>query len=449
MDSGKRFAHLLKIMLCSAILSSCNTSSSENTTEHTNPENNKEVLSVTLDTNSEIQQNSINISLTPNAVIDFSKDIDASSVNTSTIILQTADGTAVSDYKLAVNKNKIILSVLKELKPSIKYNMTISEKVTALDKEHLKSAAVFDFTTGNKTFPTAFLISPADLDNASQTPNIEFDFSVPVQNVEAPNVILKDQEGNIIETSDIINYPFLGGDVSLRFYNFFPKKALKPNQSYSVILSSNIIDENGNPLKETTFSFHTGSTITPEVSLKSPTPNEKNISQQPTIEFNISGSDSDFINVDSDHIYLLDTTDPTNQEITLHITKGSHENNNFIAHLDDSNVHSLIAQRKYKIMFSSDITDSEGNHIAPTSYFFTTGSYITPDVSMIDPVNNAKEISQTPTLAFEFSGAEGLVQNVDSDNVFLINESNPNAAHIGLTIVSGSSGVNNYVSSLA
>lgn len=447
MDLGRKFAYLLKIMICSAILSSCTAPGATDAAEKT-PSNNKEIITATLDTTSEIQSHSENISLTPNALIDFSKDIDVDSINSKNIILQTSGGKIVPNYKLTVNKNKVVLSVPQKLQPSTKYLIIVSDKITDSSQEHTKTTN-FDFTTGTMTFPTAFLIAPDSIDNVSQTPNIEFDFSVPVQNVEAQNVLLEDEAGNIIETSDIISYPFLLRDLELRFYNFFPKIALKPDHNYKILLSSNITDLDGNHLKETTFSFHTGNTIIPEISLKSPTPNEENISQQPTIEFNISATNSDFKNVDSDHIYLLDTADNSNQKIKLHVTKGSHGNNNFIAIVQDPNVHSLVAQRKYNIVFSDEITDSDGNHIVPTSYSFTTGSYITPTVSMLDPVNNAKDVSKTPTIAFMFSGAEGVMHDVDSDNVFLVNDNNPTAAHINLTIVNGSSGVNNYIASLA
>ncbi len=445
----KKIKNLFSILAIITVLCSCVANSNDSTSSN-KPDDHLEPLSATLDQTSEIKDHGSNISLTPNALIDFSKPINPSSITNNSIILKNSNNVTVTDYSLVAYSNKVALNIKKPLTETSKYTITISELVTDANGAHPKET-IFEFTTGNKIYPVAYLLAPEDLSNASQTPNIAFDFNGQVKNVNPSTVSLEDESGTKVEITDIINSPLLGNDDnSARFYNFFPKKALLPHKHYKIHLSSDIVDLDDNPLKDTIFEFTTGEYIRPEIQLKSPRENDTDVSQNPSIEFNISGETEDFKNIDSNHIYLVDTEDSKEKHISLFLIKGD-SNNNYTASVNDDSHLVLLANRKYAIVFSSEIKDGDGNHIAPDVKFtFTTGNSVIPGVSMIEPVNNASDISQKPTLAFFFAGAIGGIQNVTSDNVYLIKDGAPESNKIALNIVSNGDGLaNNFVASLA
>ncbi len=256
---------------------------------------------------------------------------------------------------------------------------------------------------------------------------------------------------NKVEISDIVNFPLLGDSTeNVRFYNFFPKKSLLPNKHYKIHLSDNIEDMSGNHLKETVFEFTTGAFIRPEIQLKAPRENSSDVSQNPSIEFNISSENEDIKNVDSDHVYLLDLDNKGQTKIKLYIIKGD-SNNNYTATVNDEKNPVLLANRKYAIVFSSDISDSDGNQIAPdVKFIFTTGRSIVPDISMISPVNNAFGVSQKPILSFHIGGAVGNVNNADSDTIYLVKDDDPTNKKITLTVIANGDGLaNNFTAILA
>lgn len=445
----KKIKNLFLILLITTALCNC-VANSNDSTSNNKPDDHLDPLTATLDQTSEIKDHGSNISLTPSALIDFSRNINSDSISNKSILLKDLNNIMVADYSLIVQGNKVALNIKKPLTESSKYTITITGLVADRNGIHPKET-IFEFTTGNKIYPVAYLLAPEDLNNASQTPNIAFDFNTQVKHVDPSTVSLEDGDGHKIAITDIINTPLLGNDDnSSRFYNFFPKKFLLPQKKYKIHLSSGITDLDDNHLKETIFEFTTGEYIRPEIRLKSPRENDTDVSQNPTIEFNISGDNVDFKNIDSDHIYLVDTEDSKQTHINLFLIKGD-SNNNYTASINDNEHLVLLANRKYAIVFSPEITDGDGNHIAPDVKFtFTTGNSVIPTVSMIEPVNNASDISQKPTLAFFFSGAIGEMQNVNSDNVYLIKDGDPESNSLKLSIISNGDGLaNNFVASLA
>ncbi len=154
------------------LVSSCIFNNNQGGDGQKNNSNDNEIqLTVSLDASSEIQNHVTNVSLTPSALINFNRDVDASSVSIATIELKDSTDNIVPDYKLIVRGNKVALNIAKPLSEFSKYTIKLTNQISDQSGHHL-SETMFDFTTGNKIYPVAYLLTPSDANNASQTPNI-------------------------------------------------------------------------------------------------------------------------------------------------------------------------------------------------------------------------------------------------------------------------------------
>jgi|LauGreDrversion4_2_1035121.scaffolds.fasta_scaffold46504_1 hypothetical protein len=96
----------------------------------------------------------------------------------------------------------------------------------------------------------------------------------------------------------------------------------------------------------------------------------------------------------------------------------------------------LLSNTKYYITVTSDSKTSNGSGVSG-QFSFTTGDYTAPEVSIIKPSNQAKNVSTSPSIQLQFSE---VVKNINPSNVSLHEESSTGSL---ITIGSITNGANN------
>lgn len=160
-----------------------------------------------------------------------------------------------------------------------------------------------------------------------------------------------------------------------------------------------------------TFYFTTGDFTAPTVSILQPSNGATNISVSPSIQIQFSeavtGVNTTNITIHKDS--TTGTTVPINS-----ITVGSNNVYTF------SPSQALSEQTPYYVVFGSGIKDSFNNALTATNFSFTTGDFTAPTVEIINPNNNANEVSRYTNIQIRFSKK---VNNVNETTIQLFQNS--------------------------
>ncbi|AUR51878.1 Ig-like domain-containing protein [Aquella oligotrophica] len=369
---------------------------------------------VSLDSSSGgVSNGETDVSLTPLVVLKYSQPMNPQTVSSNTVWLSTSASfesmdhqgdIAISDIIANTGYTEFSFSTESALLPNTTYYITVTD-----DNKTVNGFSVsgqFSFTTGDFTKPTVGLIAPTNGSNVvGLNPNIQLRFSESVENVNHQTILIhKDSlDGTVIPISTII-----AGENNT--YIFSMTDSLAPDSTYYIVLTDQITDLAGNHLKETSFYFTTlqaDSGTKPEVSLLSPSNNATEVTTTPNIEIKFSEA---IVNVDS-------------STVTLH--SGSIDGplvqiGSIVAGADNTYLFNpqatLLDNTTYYIVLSNGITNSKGNSLNPTSFVFTTGDYTAPDVTILEPLDNATDVELAPTIKIKFSEA---VQNINSSTITL------------------------------
>lgn len=135
-----------------------------------------------------------------------------------------------------------------------------------------------------------------------------------------------------------------------------------------------------------------------------------NVSRTPSIILQFSTAmNPETIN---DSTIILSTSPDGSNPISIsNITADS---GNSVFHF--SPLSALNEQTKYYVIITSNVKSAKGASVKQTSFSFTTGDFTSPMVSIISPLNNATNVSQTPIIQFQFSES---VKNVNNTTVKL------------------------------
>ncbi|HLX52882.1 MAG TPA: Ig-like domain-containing protein, partial [Aquella sp.] len=222
--------------------------------------------------------NATNTSTTPIIQLTFNSAMNVQSINTTTVQLIGPNNTVISigAYISAAGNTIFTFAPNTILTANTGYSVVISTGATATNGLTLISAATFNFTTGSTATPIAQLTRPLA---AGVTPAIAIEilFSklMSIPTITTSNIQLIGPNGSVpIGT-------IIPGVVSgfLTTLAFAPLAPLAANTKYTIQLSSNIQDTSGISLAPTSFTFTTGSAITPSLQLVRPADNSQSISR--------------------------------------------------------------------------------------------------------------------------------------------------------------------------
>jgi hypothetical protein len=238
---------------------------------------------------------------------------------------------------------------------------------------------------------------------------LQFSQAVDPMTLNQNTIILSKTESTLesIEISNIISSPD-----NVRF-SFSPTTYLEQNTLYYIIVSPNVQSKEGTYLtKPYIFSFTTGQAIIPSVNLINPSNMQTNVSTSPGIVIRFSES---VLNVNNNNVELREGS-TSGLKITLYtITLGA--DNTYNITLDQP----LKELTRYYLILNNGITNLTGNTIESQEFSFTTGKFSNPNVSIINPSNNATNISTSPVITIQFTES---VENVNINNVELHKNSN-------------------------
>ena len=186
---------------------------------------------------------------------------------------------------------------------------------------------------------------------------------------------------NIIISTDGLNF------------TFSPLDELHMNTKYYVLVTDKIESPLNNGRVLMSFSFTTGSFSTPSVSLLAPT-ELTNVTLSPLFQISFS---KDVINVNTATVILRNESE-FGQEVSLgNITQSGKV---YLV----SPLRPLLPNTKYVLQITKDIMDNMGNHLVSDRKFeFTTSNLTTPTVSLLEPTNNAHDVSISPIINIKFS----------------------------------------------
>lgn len=327
------------------------------------PPDNNSTITISMDNNNGgITNGAVNVSRTPSIVLQFSVPMDPTTINSSTIILSTSpDGSnpiPISNITADSGNSIFHFSPLSALNEQTKYYVIITSKVKSAQGASVNQT-IFNFTTGDFTSPMVSIISPINnATNVSQNPMIQIQFSEPVQNVNGTTVKLYESGS---DTPIVISNITAGANNT---YNFSPLNSLNAFTKYVLVLESGIVDNSGNALIQTKFSFNTGDSTAPMVLMRYPSNNSTNVSLTPILQFEFSES---VLNVESNT--TLHKGGPNGSVVAGSLSRSR---NNIYQFIPTNDLESFTT---YYLVFSDGITDLSGNHLNQTVFNFTTGTY--------------------------------------------------------------------------
>jgi hypothetical protein len=411
--------YLLKFILLTfiVVLSACG-GGAGNSSDSNNSNSNTALTASLLDPVHEAQDTST----IPVIQIKFSAP--AANVNHQSVTLHknNVNGAVVEIDSVTQSDNNIYTFAPKSLlDANTTYYIVLSNAIAGVDG-NVFGGSVFKFTTGKLSTPEVNLLSPANgATKVTTSPSIQVKFSTSVNNVNNTTITLHQgsPDGNLVAISSIIQ-----GDNNI--YTFSPVANLREATKYYVVISHDIVDNNGNHLSPENFSFTTDSNNVepvnpvnpvnpisgPTVQMISPSDNNDNVSLNPNIELKFSKAVK---NVNTGNIILQKCTDTICNNVSDKIEIGAitaGDGNTYTF----SPVTELKEATNYNVTVSNGVTDDSGNTLTTTKFHFTTGKYSAPTVTMINPGNNADRISLKSSIEIKFSEA---VQNVDNSTIKL------------------------------
>lgn len=376
--------------------------------------------SVTMDSNDGgIADRATNTSLIPSIVLKFNQPFLSNEINQKFIILSTAPTT---DNNPVSSANKIAISQIssndsntifsfhpeKPLNPNTKYYIIINGNIGLSNHIiYYATATEFSFTTGSSLYPTVNILDPENSStNTSLTPNIMVQFSDNVLNVNNKNVLL--YENSLDGTQILLGNITEGANNT---YHINLKAPLKKSTTYYIFFSNFITNTLGRQLPQTSFSFTTGDNTIPRVNMLYPSNNSSDSPQSPVIQLQFSSAVK---NVNRDNIILSSNFSGNNHLAISKIIIGDNNTYTF------SPLEPLTPGNIYYVIVKNGISNLDNVNIENTIFNFTAGNSTAPTVNMISPSNNANNVTNDPTLKFQFSQA---VQNVNPDNVIMYQNS--------------------------
>lgn len=259
------------------------------------------------------------------------------------------------------------------------------------------------------TNPKIILFRP-DVDKSdgdkdiNTNPLMKLVFNKPVKNVDNSNVILYEEHKASGTEVKLTNFE---GNNNQDDYTFKPAHKLRGYTNYVVHVKNGIKDKYGKSIESADFSFTTSEMSYPEVRSVIPADKEVGVSTTPNIEV-----------LFSEPVYNVNT-----KNVTLHEGRATGTNvsiSNPTAKSDVGYVfapiNKLKAVTQYCVVFGTGITDVYGTSIKEHVSCFKTGDFEAPTVTMLNPANNATDVSLIPSIKFKFSKN---VIGVDHENITL------------------------------
>lgn len=178
-------------------------------------------------------------------------------------------------------------------------------------------------------------------------------------------------------------------------FSFAPVNLLQANTKYYLIVNG-VKSATGTNVTNATFSFTTGSSTVPMVSIINPSNAGTNVSRSPSIQIQFSES---MLNVNSSNVTLTALESNGTPVRISNIIGGANFSYTF------SPESQLAEGTKYYVNVNGNVVSADGNenHLSPTSFFFTVGDTSNPTVTMTDPTNGETNVSKSQIVNLTFS----------------------------------------------
>lgn len=331
--------------------------------------------------------------------VDFSEALVG--VDMSTFTLTGPTGSVVSNLTTSIPIVTARLDPLSPLLPSTAYTVSLSSSITDLGGNALLFTPVTFTTTADMMSPEVQTITPAmGSTNVNVAASLSVAFSETVTNVNTTTFTLTGPSGMI------------GGLVTTGASNatLNPFHQLLPFTTYTVALSTAIVDVASNPLIAFSGSFTTGAdTVTPSILERFPLPGATNVPINTTVRADF---DEEITNADATTFTLVAgaavpgtvafEASPTQQRATL--TPSTQ----------------LAPNTTYTATLSSSLQDATGNLLGTNSVwtFTTAPDTITPTVITTVPADDATGVALNATISVTFDEP---VVNVDGTSFIVMN----------------------------
>ena len=248
------------------------------------------------------------------------------------------------------------------------------------------------WTKVNITAPAVTSFVPADgSTRVDLTPLMELGFNLPVKNVTNKSVVMYEDH---VGVNNQVELNTLTPSSTNDQYTFAPTHKLKELTKYVLVIESSIVDYADMPIRAKSFSFTTGDFTAPQVVMVNPKDdNEHSISLAPNVELKFS---KPVLNVA--HNISLHQGSETGEVVAIS-EPTEQDDNGYVFHPSND----LKSLTKYCLVATDKIVDNYDNKLVPYSACFTTGDYIAPVATLVNPLNNSENVNLFSSIEIEFS----------------------------------------------
>lgn len=214
-------------------------------------------------------------------------------------------------------------------------------------------------------------------------------------------------------------------------FSFSPLSVLSDNSKYYITVTDGAKTMAGVAVSGN-FSFTTGDNTSPTVSLETPVNGSGGVSLSPSIVLLFSESVN---GVSTTNVSLHASSSSGGVVNIASITASS--GNQYVLNLAES----LVSNTTYYLVLESGISDTANpvNYLQSTIFNFTTGDYIKPQVTLLNPLNNATGVAIASMINLQFSES---VQNVTTSSLNL-HSGSPSGPIIPTTLITNAN-LQNY-----
>ncbi len=185
------------------------------------------------------------VSATEPITFHFSTPMDTLSVNAAFSISPNVNG----QLSWEDDNKKLIFSHTETFDKATEYTVTLSTSAKSIWQVPLTEAYSFNFISKNRNRLALLDIYPKNNDIVNPKLQFRLIFDAPLKSSSLiGNVVLYNSNNAVLPTSSAVIFDENGKG----FYFFLPQQELNYNESYKLVLSPEIVDEEGTPYYETT-----------------------------------------------------------------------------------------------------------------------------------------------------------------------------------------------------
>ena len=332
--------------------------------------------------------NAVNVATGSDISVTFGANeiIQASTATSESFkLINTTTGLAV-DAVVTAATNKITLTPVNPLEEKTSYQVKLSKDVEIIGGINIANDYDWTFITEDITKPAVVGAPKFNKSNGNIITNtkIEITFSEEVDEVSLANAVsVKDEQGVLV----FIGLVTLSDNK--KTINFKPINALIEQATYTIELSSNILDLYGNALESYDYGFEVGDFTAPKVLVDtlSPAIDETNVgvNKQITLTFDEAMDEQSTIDAFSISPAVAGDVSVVGSALTFVPTE------------------EYAQEIPYTVTIANTAQDQNGNALQdPYSWSFTVGDFIDPQITSVFPVDGEQRAALGTVISVVF-----------------------------------------------